>query len=381
MVENQARLGRFEPGSRAARWWSKAGITAAWVYEIPLTTRFRGITVRDGLILRGSTGLAEAAPFWNYEPAVARRWFEGAIAVASFGLPVAPAPVALNVTVPIVSPEEAGRIVRESGCATAKVKVADARANLDEDAARLRAVRKALDDQGGYAGKGRIRIDVNAAWSLEQARENLPRLVEAAGGLEYAEQPCRDLADLAALQASGVAPIAADETIRLSPDPVRAIREVCSAGLTAMVIKAMPLGCDAWAIAHISSQLLAEAVKRQRRFAVVAGAPGEDDAWAIAHITSQLLAEEKPKVVVSSALDSGVGLLAGMSLATGLGVGAACGLGTGRLMRGGILVEEPRIEAGRLIPPADPQLNLDLPLPDGTLAARWRDRLEIIADS
>ena len=115
-------------------------------------------------------------------------------------------------------------------------------------------------------------------------------------------------------------------------------------------------------------------------------------------------------VVVSSALDSGVGLVAGMSLATMLYqdfdpqtspslAGAqkntpvdcfspsitnpqpsvAMGLGTGRLMRGGILVEEPRLENGYLIAPIKPQLNLDLPAPDAELSARWRERLEMIA--
>lgn len=547
MKENLARLGRFEPGPRAARWLAEAGVEVVWLYEIPLTTQFRGIVARDGLILQGAGGLAEAAPFWNYEPAVARRWFDGAIAIAREGLPVAPAPVPLNVTVPIVPPEVAAQIVRESGCRTAKVKVADPRADLAADVERLRAVRRALDEVwgdgaagnasgggfmrcqsgvaphdvgmnglttggsepgvsgrasgvglgeagnwnvsgempcgmgaddlakggnaadgatlgvadgtklagGGFgaapheaetnatdASGGKIRVDVNAAWTLEQARENLPRLVEAAGGLEYAEQPCRKLEDLATLQAEGVAPIAADETIRLAADPAQAIQDVTEAGLAAMILKAMPLGCAAWALAHTTAQPLAEAAKRRQRFAVVAEAPHENNVWALAHTTAQArgfaaqgvpletvnrdrfltashsgggdmrLPRTSPLVVVSSALDSGVGLLAGMSLATMLYQGTALetssspvkglknspggcfirsainaqtsvamGLGTGQLMRGGILVEEPRIEAGMLIPPVNPQLNEDLPAPHATLAARWRERLEIIADT
>lgn len=533
MGENLARLGRFEPGPRAARWLAEAGVTAAWVYQIPLTTQFRGITARDGLILAGPGGLAEAAPFWNYAPAVARRWFEGALALAREGFPVAPAPVALNVTVPIVSPEAASRIVQESGCHTAKVKVADPRAGLDADLARVRAVREALDsvwgdatvgsDGGGFmsrqsgqaphaagannlanggnaagtggissirdgvnpknggwgqaphevetsatsvngatqAGGGRIRVDVNAAWTLEQARENLPRLVEAAGGLEYAEQPCRDLRDLAVLQAEGVAPIAADESIRLAPDPAAAIREVVAAGLAAMIIKAMPLRGPAAALqalgmgngAAASQQcsdggdmrlrrtlcgfaaqgVSPETVNRDRFLGASAqgsfggdgkSLPSLNRLHAVTAVLSGLrpgtaahsgggdmrLRRTPPLVVVSSALDSGVGLLAGMSLATMLYQGAdpqassslagvqknapgerfdpsaanpqpsvAMGLGTGRLMRGGILVEEPRLEAGMLIPPVNPQLNLDLPAPDAELAARWRERLEMIA--
>ncbi|EFN92710.1 O-succinylbenzoate synthase [Mobiluncus mulieris FB024-16] len=560
MGKNLARLARFEPGPRAARWLAEAGVEAAWVYEIPLTTQFRGITARDGLILAGPGGLAEAAPFWNYAPAVARRWFEGALAIAREGLPVPPAPVALNVTVPIVPPEVASQIVRESGCRTAKVKVADPRANLDADVARVRAVRAALDElwgpgaainapgsdgfmrcqsgwaphepgvnnlatggnaagggdilsigdgvnpkvsgwgqaphevetnatnasgevnaSGGYdaggtnervslatnasgatqatqTGGGQIRVDVNAAWSLEQAQENLPRLVEAAGRLEYAEQPCRDLRDLAVLQAEGIAPIAADESIRLAPDPALAIREVVAAGLAAMVIKAMPLRGPAaalQALAQAMAQAFAPTVQRQEslgfatqefspetvnrdrfqgastqrsfggdakslpspiRFHAATAAPRENNADC--QITEDGIktnserngTEARPMVVVSSALDSGVGLVAGMSLATMLYqdsdpqtspslAGAqkntpgnrfspsitnpqpsvAMGLGTGRLMRGGILVEEPRLENGYLIAPIKPQLNLDLPAPDAELSARWRERLEMIA--
>lgn len=560
MGKNLARLARFEPGPRAARWLAEAGVEAAWVYEIPLTTQFRGITARDGLILAGPGGLAEAAPFWNYAPVVARRWFEGALAIAREGLPVPPAPVALNVTVPIVPPEVASQIVRESGCRTAKVKVADPRANLDADVARVRAVRAALDElwgpgaainapgsdgfmrcqsgwaphepgvnnlatggnaagggdilsigdgvnpkvsgwgqaphevetnatnasgavnaSGGYGagganervslaanasgatqatqtGGGQIRVDVNAAWSLEQARENLPRLVEAAGGLEYAEQPCRDLRDLAVLQAEGIAPIAADESIRLAPDPALAIREVVAAGLAAMVIKAMPLRGPAaalQALAQAMAQAFAPTVRRQEslgfatqgflletanrdrfrgastqrsfggdakslpspiRFHAATAAPRENNADC--QITEDGIktnrerngTEARPMVVVSSALDSGVGLVAGMSLATMLyqdsdpqtspslagtqkntpgnrfspsitnpQPSVAMGLGTGRLMRGGILVEEPRLENGYLIAPIKPQLNLDLPAPDAELSARWRERLEMIA--
>lgn len=535
MGKNLARLARFEPGPRAARWLAEAGVEAVWVYEIPLTTQFRGITARDGLILAGPGGLAEAAPFWNYAPAVARRWFEGALAIAREGLPVPPAPVALNVTVPIVPPEVASQIVRESGCRTAKVKVADPRANLDADVARVRAVRAALDElwgsgaainapgsdgfmrcQSGWAphepgvnnlatggnaagggdilsigdgvnpkvggwgqaphevetnatnasgatqatqtGGGQIRVDVNAAWSLEQARENLPRLVEAAGGLEYAEQPCRDLRDLAVLQAEGIAPIAADESIRLAPDPALAIREVVAAGLAAMVIKAMPLRGPAaalQALAQAMAQAFAPTVRRQEslgfatqgflletanrdrfrgastqrsfggdakslpspiRFHAATAAPRENNVDC--QITEDGIktnserngTEARPMVVVSSALDSGVGLVAGMSLATMLyqdsdpqtspslagtqkntpgnrfspsitnpQPSVAMGLGTGRLMRGGILVEEPRLENGYLIAPIKPQLNLDLPAPDAELSARWRERLEMIA--
>ncbi|MDD7540620.1 MAG: enolase C-terminal domain-like protein [Mobiluncus porci] len=402
--ENCARLGRLEPTGLGAKWLADAGITAAYVYEIPMTTQFRGITSRDGLILQGAAGLAEAAPFWNYPPDVALRWFEGAFAVATKGLPAAPAPTPLNVTVPIVEPATAVRLVETSGCLTAKVKVADPRASLEEDVARLRAVRDAL------GASGKIRVDANAAWTNSEAREALPRLVEAAGGLEYAEQPCRKLADLAALQELGVAPIAADESIRLAASPERALREVMAACLAAAVVKAMPLGGPTRVRNLISESLasspadLPTGTGQNGKSAPPASnlqTPANNQRNPINNLQNPVSNQQNPAnnlpnntvnrlppsaaenrgplIVVSSALDSGVGLLAGMSLAASLQVEAACGLGTGRLMRGGILVEEPRIEDGQLLPPTKVELNLDLPAPSPEQVQRWRSRVEEIA--
>lgn len=335
--ENRACLGEFTPGPVASKWFAREGILRAYLYEIPLKMQFRGITSRDGLILEGPAGLGEAAPFWNYPPDVALRWFRGALDVATRGLPGEPQPVALNVTVPVTDPETAFELVRASGCRTAKVKVADPRVGLEEDLARLQAVRRAL----GQAGS--IRVDANALWTLPEALETLPQLEEAAGGLEYAEQPCAELADLCAVQEATCIPVAADESLRLSENPAAALLAILRTGLAAVIVKAMPLAGP-----RRAAQLWEEASGNARP-------------------------------VVSSALDTGVGLVAGMSLATRLKTTAACGLGTGRLLEGGILVQEPRSEFGRLVAPKKQELDTGLQAPSALLESRWRARLEDIA--
>lgn len=335
----QARLSPFIPGDIAQRWLDTYGIERVWVYEMPLRVRFRNIDSRDGLIFLGAGGLAEAAPFWNYDAAACQPWFQGGAKTARDGCGEVDS-VPLNMTVPVVSPAQVLQLLENSQSQTVKVKVADARSSLSDDAARLRAVRKALGKSG------RIRIDANAAWSLTQARQALPILSEAAAGLEYAEQPCRDIEDLGRLK--DYLPevvLAADESIRLAANPQCAIRRAVELGIDAIVIKAMPLG----GAAHAAS--------------IVAAARGD------AAVTT----------VVSSALDSGVGLISGMALATRLGTEVACGLGTGALMSAGILVNEPYIEHGKLFPPKDIQLNEDLAPVRPELSQKWRERFEAIA--
>ncbi len=105
--------------------------------------------------------------------------------------------------------------VATDGCTVVKVKVAEPGQSFADDVARVAAVRAALDDAG--AESGRIRVDVNAAWSVEEAAQRLPVLDDLAGGLEYAEQPCATIADLAALRERGTGVrIAVDEGVRLA---------------------------------------------------------------------------------------------------------------------------------------------------------------------
>ena len=242
------------------------GIDRAVVWTIKLTTRFRGITRRDGVLLHGGAGWGEVAPFWNYGLEDSAAWLaaglEWALAGAT-GLPQIRHSVPVNVTIPEVSSEAARTLVRRSRADTAKVKVAGASDSdsLDSDIQRLGAVRDELGPEG------RIRIDANGAWDPRTAATVLPLLDKAAGGLQYVEQPCPDLADLVAL---------------------RRVIDVA-------ILKVAPLG----------------GVRRAYTLAQSLGMPA----------------------VVSSALDTSVGLSAGVSLAAALPeLAGACGLGTIRLL-------------------------------------------------
>jgi O-succinylbenzoate synthase len=191
-------------------------LSTARVFAIPLVERFRGITVREGVLLRGPAGWAEFAPFRDYDDAECAPWLRAAVDSATSPWPERRrVRVEVNTTVPVVSPERAMTLVRASGCRTAKVKVADPGVGLTADADRVAAVREAL----GPAG--RIRIDANGAWTVAEAMAAVAVLDKAAGGLEYVEQPCRSLAELAQVRRLVAPPIAADESIRRAADPGR----------------------------------------------------------------------------------------------------------------------------------------------------------------
>ena len=258
------------------------------VFSIPLRTRFRGITVREGMLLRGPSGWGEFSPFLEYDAKVSAPWLRCAREAAFEGWP---SPlrdsVPVNVTVPAVGPEQAAAIVRaSSGCRTAKVKVAEPGQSRAEEEARLEAVRDALGPEG------RIRIDVNGGWAVDEAVTALGLLDRAAGGLEYVEQPCASVEELAALRRKVDVPVAADESIRRAEDPYR-VRDLEAADVA--VLKVQPLG----------------GVRACLRIAEDIGLP----------------------VVVSSALESSVGIAAGVALAAALPeLPYACGLATVQLL-------------------------------------------------
>jgi O-succinylbenzoate synthase len=257
------------------------------VWSIPLRTRFRGITVREGLLLHGDAGWGEFSPFLEYDDRVAEPWLRAAREAADDGWP-APVreSVPVNVTVPAVAPEHAARIVREGGCRTAKVKVAERGDSVADEQARLEAVRDALGPDG------RVRVDANGAWSVDEALRRIPLLDRAAGGLEYVEQPVADVADLAVVRRRVTVPVAADESIRRAEDPYR-VRDLEAADVA--VLKVQPLG----------------GVRACLRIAEDIGLP----------------------VVVSSALETSVGIAAGVALAAALpDLPFACGLATVQLL-------------------------------------------------
>jgi len=295
-------------------------------FAIPMTVRFRGIVVREGALIEGPAGWGEFSPFAEYGPRECARWLASALESAAEGWP---APVRdrvpVNVTVPAVGPDQAIEIVAASGCRTAKVKVAERGQAEAEDIERVEAVREALGPGGA------IRVDANGAWEVGQAARMLRRL--AAFGLEYAEQPCASLEELADLRRHIDIPVAADESIRRAEDPLR-VRAAGAADI--VVLKVQPLG-GVW-----SALRVAEAC----------GLP----------------------VVVSSAVDTSVGLAAGVALAAALPeLPYACGLGTMSLLSGDVTADPLVPDQGELPvrrPAVDP----------GCLArfeadpAPWRDR-------
>jgi O-succinylbenzoate synthase len=264
------------------------------VFSIPLRTRFRGITVREGVLIRGEAGWGEWSPFLEYGDDVARPWLQCALEAAAGDWPTpVRAAVPVNVTVPACSPERAHAIVRAGGCTTAKVKVAERGQTLDHDVARLEAVRDALGPSA------LIRVDANGGWDLDEAVRAITLLERAAGGLEYVEQPCATVEELAAVRRAVEVPIAADESIRRAEDPYR-VRDLGAADIA--VLKVQPLG----------------GVRACLRIAEDIGMP----------------------VVVSSAVESSVGIAAGVALAAALpSLEHACGLATVQLLSDDVAVE------------------------------------------
>ncbi|MGY1744485.1 o-succinylbenzoate synthase [Blastococcus sp. SYSU D00695] len=310
-----------------------AGLDAVHVYSVPMRTRFRGIDVRDGVLVHGPAGWGEFSPFWDYDDAESRRWWAAAREAAVEGWP-APvrATVPVNVTVPAVDPERAHAIVAASGCATAKVKVAEPGQSAAEDLARVAAVRDALGPAGA------VRVDANAAWDVDTAAVRIRELDAAAGGLEYVEQPCAALADLAALRRRIDVRVAVDEGVRRSADPLRVdLREAADV----VVLKVQPLG----------------GVRAALRVAEAHGLP----------------------CVVSSALESSVGIAAGVALAAALPeLPFACGLATVALLTGDVTAQP--------LLPVDGALPVRPVVPDRLAAvtapadvdARWRARLAAV---
>ena len=168
-------------------------IDALAVYAIPLRRRFRRIDVRDGVLIHGPAGWGEVSPFWDYGPAESARWFAAGYEAATRGFPpTRRETVPVNATIPVCEPQVAHDLVVAARCVgTVKVKVADPGCSLAADCARVEAVRAAL----GPAG--RIRVDANAAWGVEQACAAIAALDRAAGGLEYVEQPCASVPEMA----------------------------------------------------------------------------------------------------------------------------------------------------------------------------------------
>lgn len=265
------------------------------VVQIPMRVRFRGVTVREAALIRGPQGWAEFAPFPEYDDLESSRWLAAGIEAGWSGWPEpVRGSVPVNATVPAVpAADVAGVLARYDGCTTAKVKVAGVGQRVEDDVNRVAAVRDVMGHQA------HIRVDANGGWTVTEAVDALRRL--SAFRLEYAEQPCATVEELAALRVAlarnGIdVRVAADESIRRACDPMRVVRQEAA---DVIVVKAAPLG-------------------------------GVRSALAIAQ-------ECGLPTVVSSALDTSVGIRAGLALAAALPeLPFACGLSTVELLAGDV---------------------------------------------
>nr|WP_108926153.1 o-succinylbenzoate synthase [Mycobacterium montefiorense] len=253
------------------------------VVALPMRVRFRGITTRELALIEGPAGWGEFGAFLEYGPAEASAWLASGIEGAyRQPPPLRRDRIPINATVPAVPAAQVSQVLaRFPGAGTAKVKVAEPGQTLADDVERVNAVRELV---------ATVRVDANGGWTVEQAVAAAAALT-ADGPLEYLEQPCAGVDELAELRRRISVPIAADESIRKAQDPLAVVR---AGAADLAVLKVAPLG-------GISALL-------------------------------DIAAQIDIPVVVSSALDSAVGIAAGLTAAAALPrLQHACGLGTGGL--------------------------------------------------
>lgn len=317
-------------------------------YAIDMRSRFRGITQRHGMVWRGPMGWAEWSPFEDYGPTESVPWLHAAREAATTGWPVPRrTEIPVNCTIPAVDPQTAHRIARDSGCRTGKVKVAEPGQHRRDDIARVAAVRDAL----GPTAK--IRVDANGGWTPDTAIAAIADL--AVFDLEYVEQPCATVEELAvvrrALRGSRLhgsknpLPVAADESIRRAEDPYR-VAELEAADIA--VLKVQPLG----------------GVRRCLAIAEDIGLP----------------------VVVSSAVETSIGIRAGLALAAALPtLPYACGLNTIPLLTDD-LARQPLVAQEGVLRVDEPGFGdvdaqaLERCVAPAALTERWTDRVHRVAE-
>jgi O-succinylbenzoate synthase len=257
------------------------------VIALPMKTKFRGITVREVALIKGSNGWGEFSPFLEYDDAEASHWLASAIEAAT-----APRPqlfrtsVAVNGTIPALNDKKNIEELVNSfpGVETFKVKVGQ---NLSEDVARLATIR-------ALKPNAKLRVDVNGLWSVDEAIRNLFAYYENIGPLEYVEQPCATIEELRELKSRVKIPlkIVGDEILRKAADPFKVD---LNGAIDYLMLKVQPLG----------------GIKR-------------------AHALAE---HHKLPVVVSSALESAIGINYGLTLAASFNeMNFDCGLGTGSLL-------------------------------------------------
>lgn len=287
-------------------------------FVLNLTAKFRNTEVRRGVLISGPSGWGEFAPFLEYDDEVCSKWLAGALE-AAFG--VFPAKlrssVPVNAIIPILDVPQTILAVESAvsnyGMTSFKLKVSEFNQDaFAKDVLRVQAVRETMERLGAV---GKIRIDLNGLWNVAQAMQALPALDQAAGGIDYVEQPCARISELIELKLAmqnwdQPIQIAVDESLRkssnLEASKIRSAADI-------LVVKAIPLG----------------GVQRALDLVTEIGLPA----------------------VVSGSLDSSVGLSSGIALAACVpNLYGACGLGTGTLL------------AQDLVTPTTLPLNGELPV-------------------
>jgi O-succinylbenzoate synthase len=290
---------------------------AAPIFAIPLTDDVGGSAVCEGMLIEGPQGWGEFSPPAGCDPRRAGRWLTAAIEAGTVGWPdPLRGRVPVAVSVPAVDPERAHRLVADSGCRTAAVRVGGP---LAEDLARLEAVRDALGPSGA------IRCDANGQWDIDTAVSAITAADRVAGGIEFVEQPCATLEDVAAVRRRVDVRIAVDQSIRDSDAPLRLPLADCA---DIAVLTVAPLG----------------GVRRALRVAEACALP----------------------CVVAGELQSSIGIAGGLALAGVLpDVGFASALGGARLLVGDVVSD------ARSLIPVDGYLPV-APMPPGPDVERLR---------
>jgi o-succinylbenzoate synthase len=281
------------------------------VVTLPTRTNFRGVTYREVALMHGPHGWGEFSPFLEYDDNQCAPWLASAIEAATVARPARfRDAIAVNGTIPEINDQKVleDLVTRYEGVKTFKVKVGS---NLSEDIARIARVRT-------LAPKAAIRVDVNGLWSVDEALTNLYAYYEEIGSLEYVEQPCATIEELRELKSKIKIPlrITADEVIRKAPDPFKV--DLTDAADIVM-LKVQPLG----------------GIQRSLEIASYYGLP----------------------VVVSSALESAIGIEYGLELAASISdLTFDCGLATGSLLARDVAahqIVDGKIALGQISPQLD----------------------------
>ena len=285
--------------------------------RIPMRLRFRRVDHREAVLIHGPTGWGEFSPFPEYPPEVTTRWLAAALELACTDLPrPGRTHVPVNVTIPATEPHLAAALVKESAASTAKVKVGEPGDTEEDDLLRIEAVSEALGPGGN------IRIDVNARWDLDTAVSRLSRMSHF--DLQYVEQPVSTLEEVRELKRRVDIPIAVDELVRQSPDPLAVVEDGIA---DVLILKVQPMG-------------------------------------GIGRVLDLASRSDRP-VVISSALETSVGMYGGLLAASLIDdLSYACGLGTVALLEGDP-THEPLIPDGG-------ELEVRRPVPTSDLLERWR---------